>query len=281
MFTEIAPNVFAVAHRLVDGKNAIVFSDRAALAIDACNYPDEGEAMAAFIRSLGAVPNRLAITHGHGDHVLGSGAFRGADVYAHLAAPRTIDAYVPIWAERYFGGSIADCEAALTRPNILFDRELRIDLGRKTVRLFATPGHCPDAVCAYVEEDGMLCAGDTVVTGIVPAINDGDSRQLEATLRTLLQLDARVLVPGQGPVLESPIAVREHLVWTIDYLVRVREFVSESLRGGTSAERTIEAAGYASFVGDRLPEEPFGMVRRHRMVVARIVAEEEEAAVHP
>ena len=53
MFTEIAPNVYVVEHRLVDGKNAIVFGRRGALAVDACNYADEGEAMAAFIRACG------------------------------------------------------------------------------------------------------------------------------------------------------------------------------------------------------------------------------------
>ena len=39
--------------------------------------------------------------------------------------------------------------------------------------------------CALLEEDRVLCGGDTVVTGIVPAIADGDSRLLEATLRRL------------------------------------------------------------------------------------------------
>jgi glyoxylase-like metal-dependent hydrolase (beta-lactamase superfamily II) len=209
VFTEIAQGVFAVSHRLVDGKNAIVFGTRGALAIDACNYLDEGEAMAAFIRDHGAAPNRLAITHGHGDHVLGSGAFRGADVYAHVAAPRTIDAYLNTWAERYFGGSTDTCQAALSRPNMLFDHALCIDLGGKTVRLFGTPGHCPDAVCAYIEQDGILCAGE----------------------------------------------------W---HLVR-----------GAVPERITQDADYAIFVGDRLAEVPFGMPRRHRMLVARIVAEVE------
>jgi glyoxylase-like metal-dependent hydrolase (beta-lactamase superfamily II) len=282
MFSEIAPGVFSVAHRLVDGKNTIVFGARGALAIDACNYADEGRAMADFIRANGQTPTRLAFTHGHGDHVLGSGAFAGADVYAHVDTPLTIDRDLPTWAERYFEGSLAACEAAITRPNMLFDRELRIDLGGKTARLFATPGHCRDAVCAWLEEDGILCAGDTVVTGIVPAIHDGDSRQLEATLRLLLSLDARILVPGHGPLLLDHTAIREHLSWTLDYLAAVRAFVRSALSEAVPPERVPEAADYAHFVGDRLPLEPFGMLRRHRMVVARIVAEvqAEEHARH-
>jgi glyoxylase-like metal-dependent hydrolase (beta-lactamase superfamily II) len=273
MFTEIGPGIFSVAHRLVDGKNTIVFGARGALAVDACNYADEGEAMAAFIRANARTPNRLAFTHGHGDHVLGSGAFPGADVYAHVETPLTIDRDLPGWAERYYDGSLAACDAAITRPNVLFDHELRIDLGGKTARLFATPGHCRDAVCIWLEEDGILCAGDTVVTGIVPAIHDGNSRQMQATLRRLLSLEARVLVPGHGPVLTDPAATREHLSWTLAYLEGVRAFVDGALRDGVSPERVPDLAEYGQFVGDRLPPEPFGMLRRHRMVVAKIVAE--------
>jgi glyoxylase-like metal-dependent hydrolase (beta-lactamase superfamily II) len=116
-----------------------------------------------------------------------------------------------------------------------------------------------------------------VVTGIVPAINDGDSRQLQSTLEALQQLDARVLVPGHGPVLCGADAVREHLAWTVGYLSRLRALVAEALTRGIPSEQVPDEADYATFVGDRLPLEPFNMLRRHRMVVARMTAELEDA----
>jgi glyoxylase-like metal-dependent hydrolase (beta-lactamase superfamily II) len=271
VFAEVAHDVYVVHHRLVDGKNAIVFGRRGALAIDACNYADEGEAMAAFIRGKGCAADRLALTHAHGDHILGSGAFRGADVYAHVAAPRTIDKHLPTWAERYFGGSLAAAEAAITRPNVLFDGELRLELGGKTVRLVSTPGHCPDAVCAFLEQDRVLCGGDTLVTGIVPAIADGDSGELEATIRQLALVGAEVLIPGHGPVLLGRAAISAHLNWMAAYLAGVRNIVHRCFDDGLEA--VLASADYAHFVGDRLPEEPHGMVRRHRMVVSKIFEE--------
>ena len=261
-------------HRLVDGKNAIVFGDRGALAIDACNFADEGQAMAAFIRQRGRAPDRLALTHAHGDHILGSGAFRGADVYAHVAAPYTIEQHLPVWADRYFDGSRAAAEAAITRPNVLFDSQLRLELGRKKVRLFAAAGHSPDSACAFVEEDRVLCGGDTVVTGIVPAIADGDSRLLEATLRELADLDVEVLIPGHGSVIFGAPAIAEQLHWMVAYLSGVRSFVAQALAAGEPAEQVPLAADYGRFVGDRLPLEPHGMLRRHRLVVSKITAEE-------
>ena len=233
--------------------------------------------MAAFIRGHGDNPNRLALTHAHGDHILGSGAFRGAEVYAHRSAPATIARHRPTWATRYFEGSIEAAEAAITRPNVLFSDELRIDLGGKTARMFSTPGHSPDAACVLLEEDRVLCGGDTVVTGIVPAIQDGDSRLMEATLRSLTTLDAEVLVPGHGALLYGGAAIREHLLWMATYLARIRSFVDDALAEGEAPARLPETASYAEFVGERFQQEPHGMLRRHRRVVSKIVDEQLEA----
>ena len=49
--------------------------------------------MAEFIVQHGRSPDRLALTHAHGDHLLGSAAFRGAEVIAHM----TTDSLV-LWA---------------------------------------------------------------------------------------------------------------------------------------------------------------------------------------
>ena len=86
MFTEEASGVFGVASRFVDGKNGIVVGERAALAIDCSNYEDEGQAMADFICDKGFAPDRLVLTHGHGDHIGGNGHIKketGAKICIH------------------------------------------------------------------------------------------------------------------------------------------------------------------------------------------------------
>src|SRR5215813_4287648 len=110
--------------------------------------------------------------------------------------------HVRTWAERYFGGTAEACEVALCRPNILFDHELRIDLGGKTVRLFPTPGHRPDGVC----------------------------------LGALLEFNARVLVLRRGPVLGDASALREHLGLSAICAMCVRLYL-KSYRGDIAGAR--------------------------------------------
>lgn len=272
MFTEIAPDVFSVDHRLVEGKNGIIMGARSPLAIDSCNYPDEGQAMADFIRSRGGKPDRLALTHGHGDHILGGVAFAGGEVFTHVATPEVIREQLAAWAERS-GESVEVVEARTIWPTITFTDELRIDLGGKHVRLFGTPGHSRDGVCAYLEEQRVLFTGDTVVTGIVPAIGNGNSMALESSLRKLAGMDVEVLVSGHGPVFYGSERVREWIKWMIGYLAHVRARVGKLMEQGLDLEAVADSVGYEEFIGDRLPADKHGMPKRHRSTVQKIIEE--------
>jgi glyoxylase-like metal-dependent hydrolase (beta-lactamase superfamily II) len=273
MFTEVAPGVYSVDHRHVDGKNGIVVGERAALAIDAGNYADEGQAMADFVRAQGRQANRLVLTHGHADHVLGSAAFRGGETFAHVLTPLVAQRTVSKAAERA-GVALAQLGAQVAWPTITFSRELFFDLGGKHVRLFPTPGHSLDSISAFVEEDRVLFGGDTVFSEFVPAIGDGDGLTLESTLWLLVDMDIEVLVPGHGPVVYGVEEVRTWLVWLADYMVRVRAFVADGLERGDTPATVAEAASYQQLVGDRLPADRHGMVDRHRGVVQKVIQEE-------
>jgi glyoxylase-like metal-dependent hydrolase (beta-lactamase superfamily II) len=273
MITEISPGIFTAEHRVVEGKNGIVLGAKRALAIDCGTYPEEGRAIAEFIRSQGYEPNRLVLTHGHGDHLLGGEAFLGAEVFATGKTATAILRQLGGWAERS-GEPAQQMRGRLPFPTVLFSDELRIDLGERTVLLFTTPGHSSDSICALVEEPRILFAADTVVTGIVPAIGDGDGRELEASLQRLSTMEIEVLVAGHGPTLHGPERVRAWLKWLSEYLAGIRAFVGERLARGDDPEAIADAATYDRFVGDRLPREKHGMERRHRDTVVKIVAEE-------
>ena len=76
--------------------------------------------------------------------------------YAQATVHQTIDQHRPTWAERYFVGSLDAAEAAITRPNSLFEHDMHLDLGGKSVRLFSTPGHSLGHVSLLRDADGGL-----------------------------------------------------------------------------------------------------------------------------
>lgn len=274
MFAEIAAGVFSAEHQVAEGKNAIVFGRRGALAIDGGTHEKEGQAMASFIREKGYEPNRLALTHGHGDHVLGAKPLASGEVYAHAKTPALIRRHAVSWAERQ-GRDIEELIGELAMPTIAYSHELCIDLGDLSVRFFPTPGHSEDGVSAYVKEHKLLIGGDAVVTGIVPAIGDGDSRVLERSLRMLAQMEIEVLLPGHGPAVYGALEVRGWIEWEADYLAGARARVRDLLAEGFDGEELLDGVSFDELVQGRLSAEKHGMRKRHRATVEVILGEEQ------
>jgi glyoxylase-like metal-dependent hydrolase (beta-lactamase superfamily II) len=278
VFTEIVPGIFSVDHQIAEGKNGIVIGQRRVLVIDACNSPEEAQAMTDFIRARERRPDLLVFTHGHGDHVLGSGIFAEAEVIASVLTPGEIRRILPKVAER-MRTPLAQLEAQIAWPTITFSGELHIDLGDKHVHLFPTPGHSDDSISIYVAEQRVLFAGDAMVTGIVPAIGDGDSRTLETSLHRLMGLDVDIMVPGHGPVLYGREHIRDWLEWTTGYLSGVRARVHVALQNGLSEDACLESVGFDELIGSRLATEKHAMPKRHRDTVSKIMREELDRTV--
>ena len=125
-----------------------------------------------------------------------------------------------------------------------------------------------------MEEEKLLIAGDAVVTGIVPAIGNGNSVVLEASLRKLMGMDIEIMLPGHGTAVFGRDQVQGWLAWLADYLRSVRTFVQGALDSGLDAATIVEMVGYDEFVGQQLPKERHNMPSRHRDTVQKIVDEE-------
>ena len=85
------------------------------------------------------------------------------------------------------------------------------------VRLVAlhTPGHSPDSVSFYLEDEGVLFTGDTVLGAATTTVND-----LTAYMHSLRRLrdlpNLQQICPGHGPLIDNP-------VQRIDAYLRHRE----------------------------------------------------------
>ena len=182
---------------------------------------DSGEAIERyqwFLRGYLAATEKseigiAAITHHHQDH---SGNLKWAKEYlgAEIA--------IPAGGRRLLTGRIPRKVESLEDGDV-------IELGGGVdVQVLTTPGHSVDSLCYYLEDEGVLFTGDTLLGSSTTTVWDlGQYRQ---SLQRLLALpNLQVICPGHGKIVHDP---RERLQQYVDHRnLRERQIV-ESLKGG-------------------------------------------------
>jgi glyoxylase-like metal-dependent hydrolase (beta-lactamase superfamily II) len=101
--------------------------------------------------------------------------------------------------------------------------------GGPRIQVFGTPGHSVDSLCYYIEEEGVLFTGDTLLGSSTTTVHSlGDYR---ATLQRLVALpNLKVICPGHGPLVHDP---RERLQSYIAHRdMRERQIVDTLATGG-------------------------------------------------
>jgi glyoxylase-like metal-dependent hydrolase (beta-lactamase superfamily II) len=176
------------------------------------------------VASTGTVTLTL-LTHGHPDHA--EGARRFAEM---TGAP--VRAYDPALC---LGGA-----EPLTEPGrVQGPQGLAIDV-------LHTPGHTSDSVCFLVEDgrEQAVLTGDTVLgrgTTVV-AYPDGALAPYLRSLRRILALGPRTLLPGHGPVREDAAALASvYLAHREQRLDQVREAVAGGATTPAEVVRTVYA----------------------------------------
>jgi glyoxylase-like metal-dependent hydrolase (beta-lactamase superfamily II) len=121
-------------------------------------------------------------------------------------------------------------------PDIVFDREVKLDLGGVTVRLlWLGPAHTRGDNFVFVEEDGVLFTGDVVTNRFFPIFPDADAsgKNWLAILDQIDELHTHTIVPGHGEVGDTALIGTERT-----YLKAVQSRVAELKSQGKSAEES-------------------------------------------
>jgi ribonuclease/clavin/mitogillin len=226
---------------------------------------DSGEAIERyqwFLRGyLAAVEQEeigiAAITHHHADH---SGNLKWAKevLSAEIA--------IPAGGRRLLKGRIP-------RQVTSLEEGQTIDLGKGVrVQVMATPGHSVDSLCYYLEDEGVLFTGDTLLGSSTTTV--GDLGAYRRSLQRLLELpNLKVICPGHGKIVHDP---RERLQQYVDHRnMRERQILKVLKGGGQLSSWDIMLKLYPD-IDKRLHRAADGNVRSH----LEQLAEEGQIAVY-
>ena len=197
--------------------------------IDTLALPEESIAIRNFIEQEINMPIRYVInTHSHADHAWGNCFFPGATIAAHSLCRENLDTKGRASLEAIRKINLSFKNAHIVLPQMTFEKgEIKLQLGKKTLKLFPLPGPCSDNIGILIEEDRVLFAGDAVMP--LPYIVDGDYDETIATLKLISKMGLENIVQGHGDIVlrgEVELFSKENIA----YLSSIRKVVRDSAR---------------------------------------------------
>jgi glyoxylase-like metal-dependent hydrolase (beta-lactamase superfamily II) len=106
---------------------------------------------------------------------------------------------------------------ATFKPTVELQHDYVLATKEFTLRAVHTPGHVGNHYCFFLEEEGMMFAGDHIMNGstvvIIPP--SGDMKAYIESLQLLLKYPLQFIAPGHGDVMAEPAV-------TVDWLVNHR-----------------------------------------------------------
>ena len=180
-------------------------------------------------------------TEPHFDHIGGNCYFAELDIpiLGHAEINRTMDEFVGLKAE--YNRSITSkvrrekheeehlfWKTSPVSPSVkIKDQITKIELGGIDIELILTPGHSPQNLVVWSKDEKILFAGDTIIQGYIPNMEDSTVEGWQDWLNSLdliEKLNPNILIPGHGNILREA-EIKEQINIT-------RMFLERGLREG-------------------------------------------------
>jgi glyoxylase-like metal-dependent hydrolase (beta-lactamase superfamily II) len=235
--TRVSEHVYAI----VGWPNiGIVAGERATLVVDTGMGPRNGATVLREAQKLSKTSKLyLTTTHFHPEHAAGEPAFPPETILIRPAAQQEeMQARGAEFLEMFRGRSEQFKELLrdvhLRAPDLVFDREVKLDLGGVTARLmWMGAAHTRGDELTLVEPDSVLLPGDIVENKMVPSMPNADSsaKGWLAILDKLEPLKPRFIVPDHGTLGDGSLIAKERA-----FLTDLQSRALELKRRGTSVE---------------------------------------------
>jgi len=218
---KIAPGVYAYIQAVggwcISNAGLIVGEDYAIVVDSLTSVPLTQN----FIKEIEKVTDKpvryLINTHDHGDHIWANHLFKDASIVSSIECREEIakqDEYPDMSNFQKLLPHIDFKGVKNTIPDITFDSELCLYQKNREVHLIHKGvGHTTGDTIVYLPKEGVMFAGDILFIYGTPLCLTGSILGWIKYLDMMLGMDAKIFVPGHGPVCgkEAVIDVREYL----------------------------------------------------------------------
>ncbi|WP_372423673.1 MBL fold metallo-hydrolase [Salinarimonas chemoclinalis] len=246
-FSEIGPDLYAYTAQ-GDPNSGIIVGDDCCMVIDAQATPAMAGDVIARVRRVTDKPIKyVLLTHYHAVRVLGASAYGAQGIIASDLTMALIEERgQQDWESelgrfpRLFRG--AESIPGLTWPNLVFDTEMSVFLGKREVKLYHLgAGHTAGDVVAWVPDAEVMFSGDLVEYHSACYCGDAHLREWPETLNGIRNADPKALVPGRGDALTDRATVREAIGMTRDFVQTLYTQAELSVARGRSLKETYDA----------------------------------------
>jgi len=248
----------------------IVAGSRGTLVIDTGLGERNGATVVRVTKKLAKGPALyLTTTHYHTEHTSGEMAFPANTIIVRpMVQQEEMKKGIAAHLDLFRGFSAQNKEllqnVKFRDPDILFEREIKLDLGGVTARLFwLGPAHTRGDELIFVEEDSVLLPGDMVQKDIFPIMPDS-SANVKGWLANLDKLEAlhpRIIVPDHGAAIVDASQIGQERA----YLLELQSRALALKRQGVSAQdagKTITTEFHAKYPDWPDPDFIAGEVER-------------------
>jgi cyclase len=234
-----------ISELYVEVTAAVIVTPEGAVVVDTLPFPQESQQVRDFaLRRCPQGIRYVVNTHHHADHVYGSYLFPEAELIAHRQCRQILLKVGQESLDQAKAQTPALAPVQLRIPQLVFETEMLVRLGEKTIHFMHAPGHSPDGIMVHVREDKALIASDVVTP--VPLIVRGNPDELIQSLNEIKTLNLENAIQGHGGVLlrgEIDDAVDSNVAYLEAIEKKVRAIVEEGLPRSALAQIDIESCG--------------------------------------
>lgn len=221
---------------------------------DALATPVLGEAMIAAIRKISQKPiKRVIVGHYHADHIYGLQAFKaiGAEIWGHengrlylasdAAKERLVQrrAELSPWVNDKTKVPVADRWLSFKNQTTQ-----SFSLGGINFKVIDASGaHSAEDLLLYVENEGVLFAGDLFFSGRIPFVGNADSAAWLVALERMLAIQPKVAIPGHGTASNDTLT---DIALTRNYLLHLRTNMGAAVEDLLSFEEAYQKTDWSA-----------------------------------